>query len=83
MDDEDKSITAGSIVTVTVSLKRKNMMTDFDITKLTGSEIKDEYNDEEEKEVAAVGEDGKDIKVRVGYLIFVDTGFACSYVRMC
>lgn len=45
MDDEDKSITAGSIVTVTVSLRRKNMMTDFDITKLTGSEIKEEEND--------------------------------------
>ena len=64
MDDEDKSITAGSIVTVTVSLRRKNMMTDFDINKLTGSEIKEEEEVLEEKEVEEEGtQEEKEAKV--------------------
>jgi len=47
LDDEDNSITAGSIVTVTVSLRRKHMMDDFDITAFTG-----------ERDEPVVGDDG-------------------------
>jgi len=70
MDDEDKSITAGSIVTVTVSLRRKNMMTDFDINKLTGSEIKEEEEVLEEKEVEEEGtqEEKEEKEAKVGSL---------------
>ncbi|KAL4233084.1 secretory subunit [Mactra antiquata] len=49
LDDEDKSITAGSIVTVTVTLKRRNMMDDFDLSKFTGEECEMD-NDREEEE---------------------------------
>lgn len=52
LDDEDKSVTAGSIVTVTVTLKRKDMMRDFNLSKLTGEacEIVDDENEEKEGE---------------------------------
>jgi hypothetical protein len=66
LDDDDKSITAGSIVTVTVTLKRRNMIDDFDIDKLTGEsgeiieedeenedKIKDEVEDNDESKVCS------------------------------
>lgn len=49
LDDEDKSITAGSIITVTVTLKRKNMMDDFDMNKFTGEECEQEADKNEEE----------------------------------
>lgn len=72
LDDDDKSITAGSIVTVTVTLKRRNMIDDFDIDKLTGEsgeiieedeenedKIKDEVEDNDESKAVEVHNENK------------------------
>ena len=37
LDDEDSSITAGSIVTVTVTLKRTNLLNNYDSVPLEGN----------------------------------------------
>ena len=37
LDDEDSSITAGSIVTVTVTLKRTNLIDNYDSSPIEGN----------------------------------------------
>ena len=55
LDDGDKTITAGSIVTVTVSLKRENLSAKFnqdfvENTENTEEVLPDEEEEEKEKE---------------------------------
>lgn len=65
LDDEDKSITAGSIVTVTVTLKRRNMIDDFDIDKLTGESGEIIEDDEEnEDKIKEEVDENEECKVR-------------------
>ena len=58
MDDEDPSITAGSIVTVTVILKRQNMDVLINKTKdnppVSEVVLSTEYHQEEEEDQKAV-----------------------------
>lgn len=60
LDDEDSSVTANSIVTVTVQLKRKGLMDGFDLSKFTGeadtpgNEDEGEEAGEEETDQGAV-----------------------------
>ena len=52
LDDEDNTITAGSIVTVTVSLKRENLLVKFSQEDFVDNGERDEelLADEEEEE---------------------------------
>ncbi|XP_052280964.1 translocation protein SEC63 homolog [Dreissena polymorpha] len=69
-DDEDKSITAGSIVTVTVSLKRRNMMDGFDIEKLTGEMEDTNMRDEEQEAVEEKEPDEEGKKTLILFVYF-------------
>ncbi|WAR09208.1 SEC63-like protein [Mya arenaria] len=62
LDDDDRTIRAGSIVTVTVSLRRKNMMDDFDINKLTGERDEPAVGEEEQVEEQDGDEENKGVE---------------------